>query len=192
MDGGLRSPLYPQFWKADCPSKVTLFCWLAREDKISTLSNLSKKGCNIQCATDTCVLCHKNSETAEHLLLNCEFSERIWHFFGQILDLQSHPQSLLEVWTSWIPSIESQQQLLWDLLSRAIFWSIWFERNNRIFNLNVLSPISIIIKAIHLLLAWIFAARDPHQHFPSDSLQNLRRSLDFLSARSADQAGSTT
>ena len=173
-------------------NKITLFCWLAWKDKILTLSNLAKKGCNIHCATDTCILCYEDSETTEHLLLNCEFSECIRHFFKQILDLRPRSQTLPEDWTSSIPSMETRFQFLWEPLSRVIFWSIWFERNNRIFKLHTLPLFSIIIKTIHMLLAWISTARDPRQYYPGDSLQNLRCSLDFLSARSIDHANTTT
>lgn len=81
VDGGLRTPLYPSFGKVDCSSKITLFCWLAYENKILTLSNLAKKCCNFQYATDTCVICYQNSETADHLLIHCDFTIRIWFFF---------------------------------------------------------------------------------------------------------------
>lgn len=43
IDGGMRSPLYSQFWKTRCLSKISLFCWLAWEDKLLTLTNLFKK-----------------------------------------------------------------------------------------------------------------------------------------------------
>lgn len=70
MDGEMHSALYPQFWKFECLSKISLFCWLASEDRILTLANLAKKGCNTQNATDTYVLCYKHMETANHLLLS--------------------------------------------------------------------------------------------------------------------------
>lgn len=55
MDGEMHSALYPQFWKFECLSKISLFCWLASEDRN---------------ATDTYVLCYKHLETANHLLLS--------------------------------------------------------------------------------------------------------------------------
>lgn len=77
MDGGIRISHYPLFWKTEWSSKITLFCWLVCEDKILTLTNLAKKGCNFQSATGICVLCLKGSQIAEHLFLRCEFSQRI-------------------------------------------------------------------------------------------------------------------
>lgn len=81
IDGGMRSPLYTKFWKIWCPIKISLFWWLVWDDKILTLSNLFKKGYNFQTATDTCILCHKASETVEYLFLDYEFSGWIWSFF---------------------------------------------------------------------------------------------------------------
>lgn len=91
IDGGMRNDLYPQFWKVDCPSKIFLFCWLANDDKILTLSNLAKKGCNLQQAFDTFVLCLKDSESTDHLLLKCDFTNRVWVLLEHVLKLHSHP-----------------------------------------------------------------------------------------------------
>ncbi|XP_039115891.1 uncharacterized protein LOC120251437 [Dioscorea cayenensis subsp. rotundata] len=105
IDGGTRSSLYLLSWKNHCPSKITLFCWLAGEDKILTLSNLFKKGYNFQNSTDTCVLCHNASENLQHLFIDCEFSKRIWALFSQILEANSLPQTIPSLWTIWIPSL---------------------------------------------------------------------------------------
>lgn len=181
MDGGIHNSLSPPFWGSECPSKITIFCWLACEEKILTLTNLAMRGCKIQNATDTCVLCHEGSKTADHLLLKCIFATCIWAFSRQTLNLHSQPVSLSEVWTYWLPSLDVQLRDLQDLLLRATFWNILLERNNQIFNLHALPLHSVIVKFIHMLLTWVSAARDPHQLLPSDSIQNLKRSLIFLS-----------
>lgn len=192
VDGGMRSPLSSSFWKVDCPSKVTLFCWLASDNKILTLSNLAKKRCNFHNATDTCVLCYNDSETVDHLLIHCNFASRIWAFYASYLNLQSFPISLEYFWSSWIPSLDLRLRSPWDLLSRAIFWTIWLERNNRIFNCTFNSTSSILFKISHLFIDWCSAAKDSTQLASSDTFQSVKRSLDFLSARSADLASSST
>lgn len=48
IDDRSRSPLQSQFWKIRCPSKISLSCWISQDDKILTLSNFFKKGCNIE------------------------------------------------------------------------------------------------------------------------------------------------
>lgn len=99
-------------------------------------------------STDTFVLCHKASESVEHIFFNCYFSERIWFFFKQILDLQASLTSIATLWTSWIPSLNSKIRILWDLISRALIWNIWLDRNNWIFNLSILNFNSIICETI--------------------------------------------
>lgn len=140
---------------------INFFCWLARDNKNLTITNIVKKRCNIRCATDTCVLCHRNSKHMDHLLLNCNFSNRIWHFIKQNLGFYSQPRSISNVWTSWIPSLHKQHRFLWNLLSRVIFCNLWFERNNHILNLHALTIHSVIAKIIHMLLVWISTAKDP-------------------------------
>ncbi|XP_039120377.1 uncharacterized protein LOC120256778 [Dioscorea cayenensis subsp. rotundata] len=171
IDGGTRSPLYPLFWKIRCPSKITLLSWLAGEDKILTLSNIFKKGCNFQHSTDTCVLCHNSSETLQHLFIDCEFSKRIWAFFYHSLDSSSLPQSIPYLWTSWIPSLAPQSQPLWDLVSRAILWNIWLERNSRIFQLLALPQLSTIFKTVNMLLSWFPTVADRHQQSLTEASQ---------------------
>lgn len=72
-NGGFRYPLSYKFWKTGCPSKINLFCWLTWDNKILTLENLAKRGCN-QCSTDTCVLCHYATEIIDHLFAKCNFA----------------------------------------------------------------------------------------------------------------------
>lgn len=129
------------------------------------------------------MLSHRNLELADHLFLKCDYSYRICHFFKQNLGLYSHPQTISEAWSSWISSLYAQRRLFWDFLLKAIFWNLWLLRNNLIFNLHAFAPHSVLSKIIHMLLDWISTARDPSQRFPDKSIQNLKHSLDFLSAK---------
>lgn len=150
--GSMHSPFYPQFWKIRYPSKISLFCWLAWEVKLLTFTNLFKKGCNIQNATNTCILCHRAFETMDKILyLFYDFSKQIWCFF-QIFELHSSPLSISKIWTDWIPFLHSQNRILWDLSSRAIMWNIWLERNNSLFPF-IVSPYFIMIKIANILLS---------------------------------------
>ena len=46
VDGGLRCRTSLNIWKGLCPRKVKAFTWLAWDNKILTLENLTKRKCN--------------------------------------------------------------------------------------------------------------------------------------------------
>ncbi|KAJ9543773.1 hypothetical protein OSB04_023480 [Centaurea solstitialis] len=50
------------------PSKVRIFCWKARLDRLPTKTNLRQRGSDIP--DDQCVLCNNSNETADHLFLS--------------------------------------------------------------------------------------------------------------------------
>lgn len=65
-DGGLLCQVAQFFWRNLCPKKITIFNWLAWNNKILTLTNLETRRCN-RLPTATCVMCHSAIETADHL-----------------------------------------------------------------------------------------------------------------------------
>lgn len=92
-DGGLRCRWTPIILKGYCPKKVSMFNWLAWDDKILSLENLTRKRCNFVLTT-TCVMCHAEVESANHLLIQCPVARHIWDFFGQLFDARHCPDSL--------------------------------------------------------------------------------------------------
>lgn len=80
---------------------------------------------------------------------------------------------------------------MWDLSARAIFWQIWLERNNRIFNLVALPIQTIFYKTANLLLLWLFTDSEPQQQPIMEALQRIKLSLNFMSARGADLANNS-
>lgn len=73
--------------------------------------------------------------------------------------------------------------MLWDLISRAIVWNIWLERNIRVFQLLALLFNTVIIKIAHMLLSWCSTILDSHQQTLSEASERIKRSLNFMSTR---------
>lgn len=96
-DGGMRCPGSPIILKGDCPKKINLFNWLAWDNKILTLENLALRRCNFFHST-TCVMCHANVETADHLLIHCPMALHIWNYFGHLYEARRIPMSLKDLW----------------------------------------------------------------------------------------------
>lgn len=87
-------------WKAWAPPKAKLFAWLALQNRLWTADRLARRGWQ-NCGL--CPLCKATPETADHLLLHCRFTTRIW--------------SLLKDWLG-IPLDQS----LWPTLSFKDWW----------------------------------------------------------------------
>lgn len=95
--GGTLCGTTTTIWKSICPKKVILFNWLAWDHSILTMDKLACKRCN-KMPTTTCVLCHAEIESAEHLLISCCMALRIWTFFTHVFKLPDPSQSLHALW----------------------------------------------------------------------------------------------
>ena len=137
--------------------EVYLFNWLTWGNRILTLENLAARNCN-RLLTSTYVLYHAASEFVHHLLLLCPVADCICHFFTQVVRLSSPPRSLHDLCGTWRTQIPHSHRGMWNLLSRAITWNIWLEKNTCIFHdkFSACSPIINII--IYMFVSWITLA----------------------------------
>ena len=125
-----------QVWCGLAPPRVEVFLWLAVAEKISTVDNLRKRRIMSEAISDTCVLCGKEKETITHLFLHCEFASCIWQSFFKKCGISwCLPRALSELMEAWRSGpFKGVGLILWRLIPFSILWSIWKERNNRIFN----------------------------------------------------------
>ena len=64
-------------WLGLAPSRVEVFCWLVVAAKVSTTEHL-RRGLTLINISDVCVMCHKEGEIVNHLLLHCEVAVAVW------------------------------------------------------------------------------------------------------------------
>lgn len=96
-DRGLHCRWTPTILKSCCPKKVNLFNWLAWDNKILTLENLTLRRCNLL-PTNTCVMCHAEAESSTHLFTLCSVAYCIWGHFRQFFGIRASPVSLSDLW----------------------------------------------------------------------------------------------
>jgi hypothetical protein len=76
-------------WSWDCPLKIKIFIWLAVENIILSWDALQRRGF---IGPSYCILCKKDCENTQHLLVDCDFTLAVW---GKII---IH-KNLLGTWT---------------------------------------------------------------------------------------------
>ncbi|XP_039146846.1 uncharacterized protein LOC120284108 [Dioscorea cayenensis subsp. rotundata] len=181
-DGGLRCSIANSFWKGPCPRKVNIFNWLAWKNKVLSLENLAKYHCN-RLRTDTCVLCHSEVESVDHLFLRCRFSQDVWAHISRSLQLPTLSTSTSLLWGDWRSALRLAIRVVGDGAVKAFVWSIWLTRNDYIFSDKCAHPHSVMVKTDHMILSWFSAAPEGLGVKLDDSISSIRRSLEFSGSR---------
>lgn len=141
-------------WAGLVPHKIKIFVWLALMGKINTRDRLASVGI-IQRDCNVCPLCLQDPESAEHLLLHCSVSSQIWSWWTNLWQINwvfSH--SLRDAFLQWRwPKKAPFFKKVWAAVLFIILWSLWKERNQRIFT-NKSSPVKNIKDMVLLRLGW--------------------------------------
>ncbi|KAH7682405.1 Reverse transcriptase zinc-binding domain-containing protein [Dioscorea alata] len=90
----------------------------------------------------TCVLCHSDIESSDHLFLNCPVTRRIWDHFTCLFKIPKSHGRLCDLWASWRMRVLPNTRDFCDLLVKALLWNVWLARNDIIFNASV-APVSL-------------------------------------------------
>ena len=126
--------IMPDVWLNLSPAKTELFLLFALLNKLPTKDHLFFIGlCSL--AMNKCVFCGQFGETANHLLFLCNKSWQLWSFFYNWLGVEvATPSSLLLWFQQWKALVQGHRQCqFWLYLFYAISWTLWFHRNEIIF-----------------------------------------------------------
>ncbi|KAJ1697224.1 hypothetical protein LUZ63_005736 [Rhynchospora breviuscula] len=118
-------------WKLKIPPSIKFFLLLLAHGRLLTQDKLLKR--NIFC-NQGCVLCaHTGCETASHLFFDCAFSIQLWTAIGfpQAGTLSNTGFELQDRLLALFATANNSARTM-TLLATAL-WSLWLERNNRVF-----------------------------------------------------------
>jgi hypothetical protein len=141
--------LWKAVWNYRSLPKVDLFIWTLAHKSIPTGENLKRRGWE---GPFRCPLFRQEEETTDHLLLNCNYSKEVWkQMIGPhlITRFPTDVTSLLLQWDSMGPFADkkkNQTHWIWGLLPKLALWSLWLERNHRIFRDNLLREDRLVTK----------------------------------------------
>lgn len=104
-----------------------------------------------------CGLCRIDEEDQDHLLLHCSYTKELWSRVLKELSVEwvfprkAHDMFLVE------PGLHSgrKSRCLWFFIVHCLFWTIWLERKNRIFNDLVESSDEIWEKLKFRVASWM-------------------------------------
>lgn len=132
-----KSTLWNNVWHQDRLPKVNIFCWALAHEKILTNENIRKGGIF---GPSRCALCKENSESIQHMFLECMFVKEVWQtmlqeLFHRVLWSDS-AKSLLENWHRHYEGSFRNKSIfrpLWVALPKYICRRVWLVRNKNAF-----------------------------------------------------------
>jgi hypothetical protein len=131
------------------PPSCKFFVWLALLSRCWTFDRLQRHGLQ---NNGHCAICLQAYEAIQHLLLGCVYSREVW--FHLLWSIGLHrllptPDADLAEW--WL------HHKRFDSLVILVWWSLWRERNDQVFNNGSPRAVSLVSCIRSSLQMWVAA-----------------------------------
>ncbi|XP_026377858.1 uncharacterized protein LOC113272188 [Papaver somniferum] len=151
-DEGLIMFPYKYVWNPRIPQKVVFFTWTLCYNAAPTLDSYKNS-----IVVNGCLLCKKAAESNQHIFLHCETTRNvIWE------------------WRRKKGAAISIKKWIWDIYPFAIWWAIWIERNDRLFN-GRYKTLDSIINGVKTLVFNCCVGRDIFQGYSLNTVWKTGR-----------------
>lgn len=150
-------PVWDRIWIPGIWPKVSTFTWLLYHKRILTWDNLIKRGFH---GPSYCPNCKQQSETIQHLMDSWTLANKLWEKLNFRCQRACRiSRDIISTIHNWAPAPYNSKLLnsLWTILLGLLLWTIWKERNKRIFK-NQCTPLDIIgaISASTFRKLWLY------------------------------------
>ena len=148
----MRSEFWKKLWKTKIPNKAKVHAWRVCLDILPSMGSLVAK--RVPLDSTLCVLCEKEGESTLHLSRDCEFSKRV---------IQNNPilKSICYRWSmvhdstiEWLNHCAKELSLAHFGELLFLLWSVWKERNDRVWNQKNSCSLDVSIAAAVMLNAF--------------------------------------
>jgi hypothetical protein len=141
-------------WNPRVPPRVAFFLWATVLGKILTAENLRKRHIII---VSWCCMCKSDGESIDHLFIHCPVAKELWNavfcLLGVLWVLPQHVRELVEGW-----HVSNHRQFrIWNAVPHCLMWSLWRERNSRIFEHGELNIEDLKLQFFRTLFEWMQA-----------------------------------
>jgi hypothetical protein len=157
-------------WHKQVLLKVSILAWRLLRDRLPTKQNLLRRGI-IQPADINCVAGCGNIESLVHMFIHCDIFGALWQHVRNWLGISGadpfHIHARFIQFTNALGTSRSRRsfmQLLWLLC----VWTLWDERNNRLFN-NVHTTLTDLIDKVKYTSLWWLKATNASFVYGSQS-----------------------
>jgi hypothetical protein len=122
-------------WRSFAPLKCKIFGWLALRYRLWTSDMRARHG--LQEHSDPCATCLQEEDNIDHILSHYPYAKMVW--FGCLRRLGSQLQepqentNLERWWTEARKRLRREDRRGFDTLVLLIAWTLWKQRNARVF-----------------------------------------------------------
>eukprot|EP00253_Pinus_taeda_P011126 PITA_11126 len=144
-------PIWSKIWGLGSWPKVSFFLWLVGHQRILTWDKLRRRDYD---GPSIYVNCKSQEETIHHLLDACPLANQLWEKASFRCQRRCRlPDDITNSLRHWQMNPYKSEILnhLWNILPGLLLWSIWKERNKRIFK-DQCSPVEIIWSKLYVNL----------------------------------------
>eukprot|EP00253_Pinus_taeda_P001472 PITA_01472 len=166
-------PWSSKIWDNLLWPKIRTFLWLLMRNKTLTWDNLCKKGFE---GPSRCPMCLEELEYLNHLFNTCEWASQLWCWMEGILSSSDQQlDSIHSTILNWRTNFSGTQRVnsIWKSAPGFLLWSIWKERNRRIFQYENEKPTALDLRILKSFrLEGIVNHSVPQHKTPPPSLRN--------------------
>ena len=100
-------------------------------------------------------MCKRDGEMVDHLLIHCAAAQVLWNYVFQAFHIQwvisRSVVDLLFGWWNWFGRHHSH---IWNLVPLCLMWTVWCERNSRMFDDMKKSEDQLLASFVESLFDW--------------------------------------
>ncbi|CAL1413645.1 unnamed protein product [Linum trigynum] len=143
----------PKTILADSFSRIAAICF---HQKILTIDNLKRR---CWALANQCKLCRREEESVNHLFVDCDFTKEVWSGINSFSrGIQAPVNGIVSAIRSWPTEVSDCIEGWISYCSlHVVCWTVWRERNNRIFNQSQTTRGALSKKIIRSIVEWVIA-----------------------------------